>query len=60
MTLKNLEGAVRKLKPEEQRKLLRDLPALLRISPEDLARLRAAERTFAFWDNPEDAVYDRF
>jgi hypothetical protein len=59
MTLKSLEQAVRKLKPEEQRKLLRDLPALIRISKEDIARLKAAEKTFAFWDNPEDAVYDR-
>jgi hypothetical protein len=59
MTLKSLEQAVRKLKPEDQRKLLRDLPALIRISNEDITRLKAAEKTFAFWDNPEDAVYDR-
>ena len=59
MTLKNIEGAVRKLKPEAQRKFLRDLPALLRISPEDLARLKAAEKSFDFSDNPEDADYDR-
>jgi hypothetical protein len=58
MTLKSLEQAVRKLKPEDQRKLLRDLPALIRISKEDISRLKAAEKTFAFWDNPEDAVYD--
>jgi hypothetical protein len=59
MTLKNIEDAVRKLKPGAQGKFLRDLPALLRISPEDLARLKAAENSFDFWDNPEDAVYDR-
>ncbi len=26
---------------------------------ENLAWLKAAERSFAFWDNEEDAVYDR-
>lgn len=59
MTLKALESAVRALKPEEQRRLLSNLPALLRISPDDLLRLRAAEGSFSFWDNPEDAIYDR-
>ncbi len=58
MTLKTLEKAIQKLKPEEQRKFLRDLPALIRLSKDDLARLKAAEKSFAFWNNPEDAVYD--
>lgn len=53
-----LEKAVQKLKPEEQRKFLRDLPALIRLSKEDLARLKAAEKSFSFWNNPEDAIYD--
>jgi hypothetical protein len=59
MTLKMLEKAVRSLKLEEQRKLLSDLPSLLRLSPEDVLRLKAAEQSFAFWNNPEDDVYDR-
>jgi len=59
MTLKTLEKAVRSLKPEQQRKLLLDLPSLLRLSPEDLLRLKASEQSFAFWNNPQDAVYDR-
>lgn len=58
MTLKTIEKAVQKLKPEEQRKFLRDLPALI-LASDDLARLKAAEKSFAFWDNPEDAVYDK-
>lgn len=58
MTLKTLEKAIQKLKPEEQRKFLRDLPALIRLSKEDLARLKAAEKSFSFWNNPEDAIYD--
>lgn len=58
MTLESIEKAVRKLKPEEQRKFLRDLPALI-FDREDLLWLRAAEKSFDFWENPEDAVYDK-
>ena len=59
MTLKALEKAVRSLKPEQQRKLLSDLPSLLRLPPEDMPRLKAAEKSFAFWNNPQDETYDR-
>lgn len=59
MTLKMLEKALRSLKPEQQRKLLSDLPALLRLSSEDMLRLKAAEQSFAFWNNPQDDIYDR-
>lgn len=59
MTLKAIEKAIQRLKPEEQRKFLRDLPSLIHLEPEDWARSRAAEASFSFWDNPEDAVYDR-
>lgn len=59
MTLKTIEKSVRALKPEEQRKFLRDLPALIRLSKEDMARLKIAEASFAFWNNPEDDIYDR-
>ena len=58
MTLKAIEKAVRLLKPGEQRKLLRDLPLLIKLSSEDMARLKASEKSFAFWNNPEDAIYD--
>lgn len=58
MTLKAIEKAVKKLKPEDQKKLLKDLPALL-FDPEDILWLKAAEKSFAFWDNPEDWVYDK-
>ena len=58
MTLKMIEKAIRTLKPDEQRKFLRDLPSLIHLSKEDLARMRAAEKSFAFWDNPQDAIYD--
>jgi hypothetical protein len=58
MTLKSIEKAVKKLKPEDQRKLLRDLPSLI-FDREDLLWLKASERSFSFWDNPEDEVYDK-
>jgi len=59
MTLKTLEKTVRSMKPDQQRKFLSDLPSLLRIPNDDLLRLKAAERSFAFWNNSEDEVYDR-
>jgi hypothetical protein len=59
MTLKTLEKAVRSLQPEQQRQLLRDLPSLLHLSSEELLRLKAAERSFSFWNNPKDQIYDR-
>jgi predicted DNA-binding antitoxin AbrB/MazE fold protein len=31
----------------------------LRKLTEDLAWLRASEKSFEFWDNKEDAVYDK-
>jgi hypothetical protein len=58
VTLKTLEKCIRALKPEEQRKFLRDLPALIRLPKEDMARLRVAETSFAFWNNPQDDIYD--
>ena len=59
VTLRTIEKAIRSLKLDDQRKFLRDLPSLIRLSREDLTRLRAAEKSFAFWNNAEDAIYDR-
>lgn len=59
MTLKAVEKAVRSLKPEQQRKLLSDLPSLLQLSAQDFLRLKASEKSFAFWNNPQDEIYDR-
>ncbi len=58
MTLKTVEKAVRSLKPEEQRKFLAHLPKLIRLKADDLARLKAAEKSFSFWNNPQDSIYD--
>lgn len=54
-----IERAVRALTLEDQRKLLRDLPSLIRFSEADRLRLKAAEKSFSFWNNKEDDVYDR-
>lgn len=59
MTLKTIEKAVRALKPEEQRKFLKDLPKLIKLPLKELSRLKAAEASFSFWNNKEDSVYDR-
>jgi len=42
----------------DQIRLLHDLPAHLKIQPDDVAWLKAAEPAFEFCNNPEDAIYD--
>jgi hypothetical protein len=57
-TVAEISEAIEKLNVKEQVELLRVLPQHLKISPDDLAWSRLAEPAFAFWDNPEDAIYD--
>ena len=57
MSLVKIEESIRKAKPEEQRRFLARLPYLL-LSLDTFALLKTAERSFQFWNNPEDAVYD--
>ncbi len=57
-TIAEIEAAIGKLAPAEQMQLLRDLPTLLSPELQDLEWLQAAEPSFAFWENEEDAVYD--
>ena len=59
LSLDQLEETIRQAPPEQQRRLLARLPQLLKLPAADLALLKAAEGAFAFWDNPDDAVYDR-
>jgi hypothetical protein len=58
-TVEEIEQAVEKLEVKDQLRLVRELPARLKISVEDIGWLKLAERTFNFWDNPDDAIYDR-
>jgi hypothetical protein len=58
-TVVEISEAIEKLDVKEQVELLRILPQHLKISPEDLGWARSAETAFEFWDNPDDAIYDR-
>ncbi len=57
--LERVEREMSQLETEEQKKLLEDLLYLLRFSLDDLLLLKVAEKSFAFWDNPEDSIYDK-
>jgi hypothetical protein len=59
MSLQEIEYAIKHLDEPEQRKLLQDLPRLIDISKDDLAWMKVAEPSFAFWDNEEDAIHDK-
>ncbi len=58
LTLQDVERAIQQFPPEQQQRLLAELPRLLRISGTDLVYLKLAESAFQFWDNPDDATYD--
>jgi len=58
-TVVEISEAIDKLDVKKQVELLRILPQHLKISPDDLAWSRLAEPAFEFWDNPEDAIYDK-
>jgi hypothetical protein len=49
-SIKEVEQAIRSFEVKDQKKLLNDLPKLL--------KLPAAESAFGFWDNSEDQIYD--
>ncbi len=58
VTLHDIEQAIEQSPPELQRQLLVDLPRLVHLGDGDVGLLKLAESAFAFWDNPDDAVYD--
>ena len=57
-TVRQINEAIEHLDVREQIRLLQDLPAHLKIQPNAVAWLKAAEPAFEFWNNPEDAIYD--
>ncbi len=57
-SLHDIEQAIEQFPPEDQQRLLAELPRLLKISGVDLAHLKLAESAFQFWENPDDAIYD--
>jgi hypothetical protein len=50
---------IREFKSQERGQFLHLLPTLLNISSEGYGWLKMAESAFEFWDNEEDAIYDR-
>jgi len=50
---------IQEFKTQERDQFLQLLPTLLNISLKDYGWLKMAESSFEFWDNEEDAVYDR-
>lgn len=58
-TVEDIEIAIEHLDVKQQVKLIRELPRHLKISFEDVAWLQIAEKSFSFWDNSEDAIYDQ-
>lgn len=59
MSLEEIESAIKELDRSSQQKLLTDLPQLLEFTQDSIALLKVAEPSFEFWDNSEDAVYDK-
>jgi hypothetical protein len=57
-TVQEISRAIEHLNVRDQMRLLHDLPAHLKIQPDDVGWLKAAEPAFEFWNNPEDAIYD--
>lgn len=58
-TVAEITEAIEQLDVRQQVRLLNELPAHLKIKPEDVAWLRVSEPAFDFWDNPDDAIYDQ-
>ena len=58
LSLQDVEHAIEQFPPEDQRRLLAELPHLLKISGQDFWFLRLAEPSFQFWENPDDTIYD--
>lgn len=58
LSIKEVEQAIQSFAFEAQKKLLKDLPKLLKISRSDLEFLKMSESAFSFWENSEDQIYD--
>ena len=58
-SVREINEAIEELDVREQIRLLQDLPTHLKIQPDDIDWLKAAEPAFGFWNNPEDAIYDQ-
>lgn len=59
LSLKQIEEAIKNAEPRDQKRLLDSLPRLLKISRSDMNLLKVAEKSFGFWNNQSDKVYDK-
>lgn len=59
VSLKQAENILSRARPEEQRVFLANLPKILKITWSDLTLLKASQKSFDFWNNSEDSVYDK-
>ena len=59
ITLEKIEKEIKDSTPQIQRRLLEHLPTLFKYSASDLSLLKLAGKSFDFWNNTDDAVYDR-
>ena len=57
-TVAEITKAIEQLDIKSQVQLLEELQSHLKIKPEDVGWLRASEKSFEFWDNADDAIYD--
>jgi hypothetical protein len=57
-TVQEISQAIKHLDVRDQIRLLHDLPAHLKIQPDDVAWLKVTEPAFEFCNNPEEAIYD--
>jgi len=51
-TVQKISEAIEHLNVRDQMRFIHDLPAHLKIQPDDVAWLKAAEPAFEFWNNP--------
>ena len=58
MSPKEVAKAVKVWNPAKRREFLGYMSKYLAEENEDFFFLKAAESSFGFWDNPEDARYD--
>ena len=58
-SLKEIEKAIQSVGRDEQKRLLANLPRLLNISKSDIDLLKISEKSFDFWNNADDKVYDK-
>ena len=57
-TVAEITEAIEQLDAKSQVQLLEELPSHLKIKPEDIGWLRVSEKSFEFWENADDAIYD--